>query len=184
MARDVGDADAELQLGAELIADRRLDIDRADIGVIAQEPAGEGIRVPFGLEAVWSVQPDAGSQLRIDGVGNVDVGDGDQRVLEIAFAGQEVVGEVALCTDQRDPDADMRAGESRESGRTKVDSRAVRAGPCGGNAAAAHRARIVLVYAKSLPGKRVERGGDKQSSSSEQHQRKPPHTSSPTARIG
>ncbi len=38
-AADKRDADPELQLRRDLIAERRLDIDRSHIGVIAEEPA-------------------------------------------------------------------------------------------------------------------------------------------------
>src|SRR5437867_2366754 len=92
MAGDVGDADPELQLRAHLIADRRLDVDRADVGIVAEEPAREVCAIPLGFETVRRVQPDPRRHLGAEGAGDVEVWNGDERILEVAAVGQEVIG--------------------------------------------------------------------------------------------
>src|SRR5256885_2976864 len=60
LARDEGDADPDFQFRCDLIADRRLDIDRLHAGVIAEKPSGEIVGVPFRFEPVRDEQPDPG----------------------------------------------------------------------------------------------------------------------------
>ena len=178
MAGDVGDADPELQVWAELIADRGLDIDRADDGVVAEEPAREVGAIPLGFEAIRRVQPNPRRHLRAEGMRDVNVWNGDEGVLEVAAGAQEVVGKASLCPNQGNPGADVGAGQPGQARGTKVDGGAVGAGPRGGDPGAAHGARVVLVDAKTLPSEAggEREGGDKRGSSTgEQQRRKPPH---------
>src|SRR6266566_2152975 len=176
VAGDVGDADPEFQLRADLITDRGLDIDGADVGVVAEEPAGGGSAIPFRFKAVRGIQPDTRRELRVDGVGEVEVGNGDQRILQIALGAEEVVGEASLGTDQRDARTEPGARQSGQSRWTEVDGGAVGAGVGGGDAGTPHGARVVFIDAKPLPSQTGGEGGDKRSSTGEQQQRKPPHS--------
>ena len=172
-ACDVGDTDADLQARTDLVANRWLDIDRAHIGVVAQEAAGEVIGVPFGFETVGGIQADARGKLGIDLMGDVDVGDGDDRVLEIATGAEEIIGKTAVRRDERSAHAQAVTAHAGESGRIKEDRRAVRTRSRCRDAGPAHGARTLLVHAKPLRHK--QRGGDERMGSGEQQQRKPPH---------
>src|SRR5437899_7427989 len=118
---DVRHADAELELRADLVTDRRLDIDRAEIGEIAEEPAGKRIAIPLGLQAIGYVHAQSGIQLRVELVGEIDVGDPDDGVLEIALLGQEIVGKAPVRTDERHAGAEMGAGKTGYSRWIKED---------------------------------------------------------------
>src|SRR5207249_9345111 len=120
-------------------------------------------------------------RLGAEGASDVDVGNGDEGIFEVAAVRQEVIGKVALCPDQRDAGADVRPRQAGQSRRAEVDGGAVGAGPGGSDAGAAHGTRVVLVDAKTLPSEAGGDGGDKRSSTGEEHQRKPPHTRSPKA---
>ena len=149
-AVDVRDAKPELEVGTDLIADRRLDIDRADVGEIAEKAAWERVFIPFGLQAIRRVQADPRSQLRIDLGTEVNVGNRDDGVLEVALLGKEVVGKAAVRADERDAGAQLGPGKPGQSRGVEVDRRAVRAGPGRGDACASHGTGTVLVHPKPL----------------------------------
>src|SRR5712664_1735939 len=118
---------------------------------------------------------------------DVDVGNGDQGVLEVAAGAEEVIGKATLGANQRNAPAEVGPRQPRESRRTEEDGGAVRTGPGGSDAGATHGARVVLVDAKPLPGEGGGEGGDKRrgsGGSGEQQQRKPPHTWSPQSELG
>src|ERR1041385_5374974 len=105
-ARDVSDADAELEARADLIADRGLDIDRADVGVVAEEAPLESGDGPLRLEPVRGVKADAGGELLVDLVCEIGVRDGNDGVVEVGAGAGEVVGEAALRRDRGHADAE------------------------------------------------------------------------------
>src|SRR6266498_671518 len=94
MARDIRDADADLEARVYLITDRGLDVDRSHVGVVAEESSFESCNRPFGLEAIRRVDADARREFRAELMRQVCVGNGDDGVVEVGALGQEIIGEV------------------------------------------------------------------------------------------
>ena len=102
-------------------------------------------------------------------MGEIPGRNGDEGVIEVASAGQEIVGETALRADEGDAGGEVRAREAAEAGGVEKDGGAVGARAGRRHAGASHGAGVLLVDAEAL------RGGERWDSG-EQQQRKPPHT--------
>src|SRR5881394_2310621 len=120
---DVRHADAELELRADLVTDRRLDIDRADVGEVADEPAWRRVFIPLGLQGIGCVHPQSGIQLRAELMGEIDGGDGADGAFKIALLGQKDVGTAPVRADERHAAAEMGAGRTGYSRWIKEDRR-------------------------------------------------------------
>src|SRR6266487_3332549 len=180
LARDVGDADADLEARVHLITDRGLDVDRSHVGVVAEESSFESCDRPPGLEAIRGVDADARREFRAELMRQVGVGNGDDGVVEGGAVGQQIIGEVARRGNRRDADAEVVSRQARQPRRTEEDRKSVGARTCRGDAGAGHCAGVVLVDAEPLPNEGGKGGGDKRRGPGDQQQRKPPHTCSPS----
>src|SRR6267378_5743381 len=130
MARDVGDTDPDLEARQHLITDRGLNVDRAHLGVVAEESAFESCDRPFGLEAVWRVDADARGEFWAELMRQVRVGNRDDGVVEVGAVGQQIIGEVARRGNRRDADTEVASPQAGEPRWTEEDRRAVSAGTC------------------------------------------------------
>src|SRR5437016_9419930 len=156
---------------SHLVGHRRLHIHRSEDVVVTGEPPVERQR-PAGLKAIRGEQPDSDPQLGRNSVGDVDLRDREEGVVETRLLLQDVVGEASLYIEQGHPDRGASTREPRQARRAEEDRRAIAARRRHPGPGAPHGAGPLLVDPEALSSEQGRKPG-------EQDQRVPdgpPHT--------
>ena len=143
------EAAAQGQPRCQLVGERGLDVNRAQIVLVAREPPVERHRPP-GLEPVRCKQPEADAKLGCSPIRDIELWHSDERIVELRVLLEHIVGEATLNVDQRDADRGVRAREPGETRRVEEHRGAIRARRRHPGAGASHRARSLLVDAEAL----------------------------------
>ncbi len=138
----------DLQL-AELRRCRRLQVDRAQRRLVPQEPALEGVLVPFRGQSVGDKNTEAQRKALGDGSNEVEVRDSVCVAEELGLDLRIVVGPGCRWPDER---AANRAGggQAGDARRIEVHAGRITAWLCDGGATASHGAGALLVDAVPL----------------------------------